>query len=75
MVHNKPVQITIDAPGLAEVFIVLIVGHSPPRPPRLNCTSRRSCQPKVLAFFVLLPKRQPNYDLILIIIGLQDEPK
>ena len=48
MVHYKPVQITINAPGLAEVFIDLVVRHGPPRPPRLNCTSRLSCHLKVL---------------------------
>ena len=37
---------------------VLIVGHSPPRPPRLNYTSRLSRQPKVPAFLVLLPRSQ-----------------
>ena len=57
MIHNKPMQM-IDAPGLAEVLIDLIVRHSPPRPPQLDYTSRLSCHLKVLVFFVLLPRRQ-----------------
>ena len=79
MVHDKPVQIPIDAPGLAEVFIDLVVGHGPPRPPRLNRTSRLGRHLKVLVFFVLLPRRQVNYDSILVIVDrlkkiLRDEP-
>ena len=68
MVHYKPVQLTINASGLVEVLIVLIVGHSPPRPPQLNCTSRLSRHLKVLIFFVLLPRRQANYDSILVVV-------
>ena len=69
----------INASGLAEVFIVLIVRHSPPRPPRTNCTSRLSCHLKVLVFFVLLPRRQANYDSILVVVDrlkkmLRNEP-
>ena len=78
MVHYKPMQITRDALGLAEVFMDLIVRHGPPRPPRLDCTSRLSHHLKVLVFFVLLPRRQANYDSILIVDRLKkilrDEP-
>ena len=66
MIHYKPVQM-IDAPGLAEVFIDLIVR----RPPRLDRTSRPSHHLKVLVFFVLLPRRQANYDSILIVDRLK----
>ena len=71
MIHYKPVQITIDAPGLTEIFIDLIVRHGPPRPPRLDRTLRLSCHLKVLVFFVLLPRRQANYDSILIVDRLK----
>ena len=68
----------IDAPGLAEVFIDLIVRHGLPWPPRLDCTSRLSCHLKVLVFFVLLPRRQANYNLVFVIDllkkMLRDEP-
>ena len=70
MVHSKPAQM-IDAPGLAEVFIDLTVRHGLPWPPRLDCTSRLSCHLKVLVFSVLLPRRQANYDSILVVDRLK----
>ena len=73
MIHYKPVQMS-DALGFAEVLIDLIVWHGPPRPPRLDHTSRLSHYLKVLFFFVLQLRRQTNYDLILVIIGLQNKP-
>ena len=76
-VHSKPARM-IDAPGLAEVFIDFTVRHGPPWPPRLDCTSRLSRQLKVLVFFVLVPRRQANYDSILVVDRLKkmlrDEP-
>ena len=79
MVHYKPMQITRDALGLAEVFMDLIVRHGPPRPPRLDCTSRLSRYLKVLVIFLLLPGRQANYDSILVVVDrlrkmLRNEP-
>ena len=68
MIHYKLIQITIDALGLAEIFIDLIVQHGPPRPPRLDCTLVLSCYLKVLVFFVLLPRRQANYNSTLVVI-------
>ena len=63
---------------IAEVFIDLIVRHGPPRPPRLYRTLRLSRHLKVLVFFMLLPRRQANYDLILVVDRikkmLRDEP-
>ena len=56
MVLYKPVQITINAPGLAEVFIDLIVRHGPPRPPRLNCTLRLSSHDPILVIVDRLTK-------------------
>ena len=47
MVHSKPAQM-IDAPELAEIFIDLIVWHSIPQPPQLNCTSRLSFHLQIL---------------------------
>ena len=77
IVHSKPAQM-IDAPGLTEVFIDLTVRHGPPRPPWLDCTIRLSRHLKVLVFSVLLPRRQANYDSILIVDRLKkilrDEP-
>ena len=70
MVHYKLAQI-IDIFGPAEVFIDLIVRHGPPWPPRLDCILRLSCYLKVLVFFVLLPKRQANYDSILVVNWLR----
>ena len=71
MVHYKPVQIKINAPGLVEVFIDLVVRYSPPRPPRLNCTSRLSCNLKVLVFFVLLSGVKQTTILSLSSTGLR----
>ena len=58
MVYYKPLQTTIDAPGLAEIFIDLTVWHDLPQPLWLNCTSRLNCHLKVLVFSMLLPRRQ-----------------
>ena len=78
MIHYKPMQITMDALGFAEVFIDLIVRHGSPRPPRLDRTSRLNRYLKVLVFFVLLPGWQANYDLVLVVDllkkMLRDEP-
>ena len=57
-IYYKPEQITINAPGLAEVFIVVTVRHVPPRPPRLDYTLRLNRHLKVLVFSMLLPRRQ-----------------
>ena len=67
IVQYKPMQITIDTLGFAEVFIDIIVQHGPPRPSQLDCTSRLSRYLKVLVFFVLLPGRQANYNLVLVV--------
>ena len=78
MVHNKPVQITIDAPGLAEVLIDLIVWHGLPQPLWLDRTSRLNRYLKVLFLFVLRLRRQTNYNPIYVIDRLKkmlrDEP-
>lgn len=68
MVYNKPVQILINAPRLAKVFINLVVGYSPPRLPQLNCTLRLGCHLKVLVFFMLLLRHQVNYSLIFVVV-------
>ena len=48
---TTPMQITINAPGLAEVFIDLVVRHGPPQPPRLDHRRLRLS----LHFQVLVP--------------------
>ena len=61
----------IDALGLTEVFIDLTVYHNLPQPLRLDCTLRLSCHLKVLVFFVLLPRRQANYNSIHVVDRLK----
>ena len=56
---------------IAEVFIDFIVQHGLLRPPWLYCTLRFSCHLKVLIFFELLPRRQANYNLILVVDRLK----
>ena len=70
MVHYKTAQM-IDTFGPAEVFIDLIVPYGPPWPPQLDRILRLSRYLKVLVFFVLLPKRQANYNSILVVDRLK----
>ena len=61
-------QITINAPGLAEVFIVLIVGHSPHGLLNSIVLQGSFVNSKFWFFFVLLPRRQASYNLIFVVI-------
>ena len=61
----------MDALGLMEVFIDLLVQQGLPRPPWLDRILRLNCYLKVLDFFVLLLRCQINYNLIFVVDRLK----